>query len=272
MSWKATAWAKETRGHKGLASKVVLLVLADYHDTEKGYAWPTQQRLANDCEMSIRGVKYALKWLEGVGFLTTLQRGNQHQPTHYRMNLDVALAQSCVGAVRGSAMVALTGEGANGDRVKVQMAASEGAILVHTSLHEPPLEPPVSTEGVWPDWYSTLWAIPGFKMSIDHCAAWLTKKGIQESYAEQTAYALKGKWPGSKKNPYKDVWATFQNWVVSPSLGSARPANMAGVELTQEERLAKRRRDSQFLRENRAVVGRHALPGVHVSSAESPEV
>ena len=249
MSWKATAWAKETRGHKGMASKMLLLVLADYHDAERGYAWPSQQRLAEDCEMSLRTVKYALAWLEQAGFITTLQRGNQYQETRYRLNIDVALAQSYEGAMDGSATFAPTStialaqsyEGADpeklDDKVQVQSTTSAGAIHVGTSLHspplpfpshEPPLErgretlPPVSEEDktVWPDWYGRLWDIPGFQTSLPAAQAWLVAKGISVERAEETAYALKSKWPGPTRGPYRDVWATFQNWCKRPPLAT----------------------------------------------------
>jgi hypothetical protein len=236
VSWKATAWAKETRGHKGLASKVLLLVLSDYHDTERGYAWPSQQRLADDCEMSIRSVKYALDWLEECGFITTLQRGNQYQPTHYQLNTDIfAPTQDYEGAKSGSATIARTSVGANDNKVKVQPDASESATGVpisSTNLQEPPLEPPLSIQRVWPDWYSTLWAIPGFKISLEHATEWLSSKNISTDHAETTAYALKGKWPGPKSSPYRDPWATFQNWAKQPprsSNGTSQQSHRRGT-------------------------------------------
>jgi hypothetical protein len=77
--------------------------------------------------------------------------------------------------------------------------------------------PPLEDE-VWPDWYATLYGIPGFTFSLKHCKEWLDNKGITEDRAEETAYALKSKWPGPKKNPYKDPWATFQGWIKRPPL------------------------------------------------------
>ena len=72
---------------------------------------------------------------------------------------------------------------------------------------------------VWPDWYSTLYALPGFKVPLEQATKWLQEKGISEDHAETTALAVKSRWPGPAKNPYKDVWATFQNWAKRPPLG-----------------------------------------------------
>lgn len=67
----------------------------------------------------------------------------------------------------------------------------------------------------WPDWYATLYSIPAFKVTLEHAQTWLTSRGISEDHAENTAYALKGRWDGKK---YKDPWATFQNWAKRPPL------------------------------------------------------
>ena len=77
--------------------------------------------------------------------------------------------------------------------------------------------------GVWPDWYSTLYAIPGFRIPLPQCQAWLDKREISADRAEETAYALKSKWPGPRSKPYRDPWATFQNWVKRPPLRGQKP-------------------------------------------------
>ena len=76
----------------------------------------------------------------------------------------------------------------------------------------PFMDIPKEDQEVWPDWYATLYAIPGFKTSLKDASAWLAKRNITEERAESTAYSLKSKWPGPKANPYKDAWATFQSW------------------------------------------------------------
>ncbi len=86
MSWRATAWAKETRGHRSYSQKLVLMILADYHNTEADSAWPKQETLANDCEMPVRTLQRCLKGLEGDGFIS-IHQGNQHRPTQYLLLL-----------------------------------------------------------------------------------------------------------------------------------------------------------------------------------------
>ena len=232
MSWKATAWAKETRGHKGYGQKLVLMILADYHNTEPDHAWPSQATLSRDCEMPERTVRHELHNLEADGFITTLRKGNQHQPTLYRLNFGVT-APICEPARSEPATIAAASEPAISTIVNRQWDASEPATPRMTNLHEPPIEPTISIQGedqgfsengvleVWPDWYSTLWAIPGFKIPLPHARQWLAKQGhegISEERANITAYSLKSKWPGDPKKPYTDPWATFQNWVKRPPL------------------------------------------------------
>jgi len=73
-------------------------------------------------------------------------------------------------------------------------------------------ETPPEREEVWPDWYATLYAIPGFTPALAKCRKWLEDKGITDGYAEVTAYALKSWWPGPKRRKDRDPWDTFQNW------------------------------------------------------------
>jgi len=70
---------------------------------------------------------------------------------------------------------------------------------------------------VWPDWYAALYAIQGFTTSLAHAEEWITRNGLAIERVEETAYAVKSKWPPSKN--HKDPWATFQNWVKRPPIG-----------------------------------------------------
>lgn len=76
MSVKAMGWAKEqTTGAS--SSKLVLIVLSDYYDDERGIAWPSIPRLARECEMSERTVYRHLNDLETAGFLVRHRRQNE---------------------------------------------------------------------------------------------------------------------------------------------------------------------------------------------------
>jgi len=147
MSWKATAWAKDTTGHRSHCEKLLLMILADYHDLERNIAWPSQATLAEKCEMSVRNVQRCLTHLAEVGFQTVLQKGNQYQPTIYRLHFDVSQAQSYEPDIRGHDKLADASEPAISDVANPTSLTSEPDICVGTSLQEPPIEPPLTTSG-----------------------------------------------------------------------------------------------------------------------------
>ena len=69
MSWKATAFVKDLNvcldGRKITRSeKLLLFVLADYHNTESRNAWPSLKVLARDALMSLRQAQRCLLSLE----------------------------------------------------------------------------------------------------------------------------------------------------------------------------------------------------------------
>jgi len=75
MSWKASAWAKKVVHGSGegqqvtRSEKLLLLVLADYHDEERNYAWPSVATLAEDTLMSGRNVQLLLRTLQAKGLI-----------------------------------------------------------------------------------------------------------------------------------------------------------------------------------------------------------
>lgn len=75
MSIAAIAWAKTQRTGSP-TMKAVLMAVADYAD-EKGRAWPSQVRLAEDTELSERAVRNALSELVERGFVS---RQSRHRP------------------------------------------------------------------------------------------------------------------------------------------------------------------------------------------------
>lgn len=76
-----------------MTTKCVLMILADYYDDEKGYAFPSQARLADDCENTIRSTRSALASLETMGFITRIQKGNQQQESRYAFNFSATQAR-----------------------------------------------------------------------------------------------------------------------------------------------------------------------------------
>lgn len=75
MSHVATNWAIQQRGLKP-AAKLVLLQLADCHNKHTGDCYPSQARLAYDCEMSRATVNRHLDKLEADGLIKRLKRFN----------------------------------------------------------------------------------------------------------------------------------------------------------------------------------------------------
>jgi len=91
VSHAATAWAFNLRGLTP-GQKVVLLHLADCHSVEKG-CFPSQQWLADACEISERTLREYLNALEGLGLIIRERKtGNQGQRvgTRYYFAYEVA--------------------------------------------------------------------------------------------------------------------------------------------------------------------------------------
>ena len=89
MSWEATYWAKKTRGHRSGGEKLLLMVLSDYANKAMDYqCWPSIKLLAEDCESTEKSIINNLNSLEKRGFITRLNKGNQWQPSRYRVNVD----------------------------------------------------------------------------------------------------------------------------------------------------------------------------------------
>ena len=96
MSHDATNWAIKVRGLKP-AAKIVLWHLADYYNPEHG-CFPSQGRLADDCEMSRASVNVQLNILERGGILKREKRidpfSKQQKTTFYVLNFEVTRVQN----------------------------------------------------------------------------------------------------------------------------------------------------------------------------------
>jgi hypothetical protein len=79
MSWKATAYVKDLVKGISPTEKLLLFVLADYHNTVKRICWPSMKVLAEEALMSERNASRLLEALETKGILSRvvgLGRGN----------------------------------------------------------------------------------------------------------------------------------------------------------------------------------------------------
>jgi len=96
MSHSATNWAIQQRGLKP-ATKLVLWHLADRHNKDTGRCDPSQDMLADDCEMSRSALNEHLKVLEDRGLIKRVQRidnaTKRQKSTSYIFSFDFDRAQ-----------------------------------------------------------------------------------------------------------------------------------------------------------------------------------
>ena len=169
MSWEATAWVKQTRGHGQGKQKMVLLMLAEAHNAKDVTRWPSQDRLAQDCEIPVRSVRRHLRNLMTQGFISVDRKGNQFQPTIYSLKFDVFLDQSepaslskCTGQFEQVNRSLRASEPVSLNRVNRSVETSEPVTPRMTSLPEPTIttseEKEIDKEssaGI-PEWFEVL--------------------------------------------------------------------------------------------------------------------
>ncbi len=94
MSFKCMALAAEAETGSP-TRKLILLMLAD-RSNESGLCYPSQNRLAKDCELSRDTIIRQIKELEKIGFLTVIHRSKDgvKLPNHYQLHLQGVVAQN----------------------------------------------------------------------------------------------------------------------------------------------------------------------------------
>jgi hypothetical protein len=99
VSWKATSWVKSLRTYTDgtpltVREKFVLLILADYHNEENGYAWVSYNRLAHEALTDRTTVIRLLKKLHlDSGLLRVVRRtkaADENAVNHYFFAFDDA--------------------------------------------------------------------------------------------------------------------------------------------------------------------------------------
>ena len=87
MSHKATVWAFSQK--LPALQKLVLIVLADRHNGDTGRCDPSMERISEDCGMSKRSVRSAIRSLETAGIITAIHRfeGPVQLTNSYRLNI-----------------------------------------------------------------------------------------------------------------------------------------------------------------------------------------
>lgn len=106
MSHDATSWALKQRGFKP-ATKLVLWHLCDRYHPDHG-CFPSQETLANDCEMSRSALNDHLAVLEQAGLILREQRRDRHSrkqiSTYYRFAFQVDFPSPKSGHGQGEAV------------------------------------------------------------------------------------------------------------------------------------------------------------------------
>lgn len=93
MSWGALAWA--VRQQLPSTQKLVLIMLAERHNSDSGRCDPSHERLADDCGLTRRSVMDQVKRLEDAGYIRSMSRarGNLKLSNHYVLNLDFGIPE-----------------------------------------------------------------------------------------------------------------------------------------------------------------------------------
>jgi hypothetical protein len=77
MSWQASAYVDSLTAGISRSEKLLLFVLADHHNPESGWAWPSISRLENRTMLKERWVYRLLRSLEGKGLIEIEHNGGQ---------------------------------------------------------------------------------------------------------------------------------------------------------------------------------------------------
>lgn len=75
MSWEATAYVNSIRSGISRSEKLLLLVLANYHNKDKRAAWPSLKSLSEDGLISVRQASRLVNRLQAKGVLTITPEG-----------------------------------------------------------------------------------------------------------------------------------------------------------------------------------------------------
>jgi hypothetical protein len=93
MSFRVLAWAQSIKTGSSSVKAVLLAIAAIVNDEGEGF--PSQQRIADDSELSIRSVKRAMEELERAGVLTRERRyreGGYRTSDAIKLHMDVAFS------------------------------------------------------------------------------------------------------------------------------------------------------------------------------------
>ena len=220
------------------------MVLADYYDDVKGYAYPSHATLSDDCEMPVRTVQWALKRLQEDGFVIRLQKGNQFQPSKWALNMESEPATSATVNPQYGAGEPATSATVNPQPVAVSSAQDSLSLtpsefpLVLPS--DSPLTPPLTPPDPSPESYS--WV-----EIFERDPRWAPRKGyvkdVEALYPDldlhaQAVHAYEWLLESSEGQKRKQLGRFFLNWLkrasedTQPSRNGTKPKPM-----TQHEKI-----------------------------------
>jgi hypothetical protein len=215
LSWKATAYVKTLgRGQVSRSEKLLMFVLADYHNTETRDAWPSVPTLAEEALMSQRQVQYCLRSLENKRLLS-VKRVIDGTSRYSFPDIDGG-AKSAPGVVQD-----LHQGGAESSCGVVQNLHPSGAIAVapkppENLQLEPPKEqhPPTPSEGECELLFNQLWEVYPRKLGKVKAFRAFQKLNptpdlLKEITAAVEGYKLVEQW--RRGNSYVPYLATFLN-------------------------------------------------------------
>lgn len=119
-------------------AKFVLVRLADFADDRGGNIYPSLARVANDCGLTDRAVRSAVRRLEAAGVLTVEQKEDpgRHRPRLYRIDLH-ALREGNSDASGGTTFRAECGSGRNVVPEQAERRSGAGGTTFRQSIIDP---------------------------------------------------------------------------------------------------------------------------------------
>ena len=161
MSFEAMSWAVQQK--LPALQKIVLLMLADRTNKDTSRCDPSITRLAEDCGMSERSTRNAIRALENIGLIETIHRSREgvNLPNHYRLKIQ-----------------SLVGVGHHMPQGTARPAPGVGHHVPTNQEVKPVIEPEYDAEDEKPS--SAQSSAIGIKTFLDYCKAH-AEKPIPES-------------------------------------------------------------------------------------------
>lgn len=151
MSFQAAAWAIDCDWVENTNQKMVLIVLADCHNSETGRCDPSIDFIATKSLLSRRTVERSLSGLESLGIITRKRRANKDgfkTSNSYILNMKDASESRNDASHRRDRCVTVAPMDASESRINQEYINQE-------KNQETPLYPPWLDMDLWKEWKAT---------------------------------------------------------------------------------------------------------------------